>query len=252
MDVLRPLGLAAAFALTLAVVACNAEPDAPGAEAAPAEAAAQRPAAAPAAALTDCAATPSQTEGPYYFDTGELRRDITEGLPGLPLLVSLRFVEAGSCEPLAGATVDIWHTDHMGVYSGYADQGTTGETFFRGKQVTDANGVAQFDTVYPGWYPTRAVHIHYMAYTDEGHLITSQLYFPDAVSEAVYRTESYAPRGPHPVTNDADGIFPGDAPDGSQIGSVTETADGYMISLTVGVGPDSGGSRGLSGRGRRS
>ena len=133
----------------------------------------------------------------------------------------------------------------MGVYSGYADQGTTGETFFRGKQVTDANGVAQFDTVYPGWYPTRAVHIHYMAYTDEGHLITSQLYFPDAVSEAVYRTESYAPRGPHPVTNDADGIFPGDTPDGSQIGSVTETADGYTISLTVGVGPDSGGSRGF-------
>ena len=89
-----------------------------------------------------------------------------------------------------------------------------------------------------------------MAYTDEGHLITSQLYFPDAVSEAVYRTESYAARGPHPVTNDADGIFPGDTPDGSQIGSVTETADGYTISLTVGVGPDSGGSRGLSGRGQ--
>ena len=48
--------------------------------------------------LVDCVQTPSQTEGPYYFDTGELRRDITEGLPGTPLLVSLRLVEAGSCD----------------------------------------------------------------------------------------------------------------------------------------------------------
>lgn len=244
------------LALSLAAVACDAAPAAPSAPAdaasAPPAPAADTPAAAPVAALTDCAATPSQTEGPYYFDTGELRRDITEGLPGLPLVVSLRFVEAATCEPLAGATVDVWHTDHLGVYSGYPDQGTTGETFFRGKQLTDANGVAEFLTVYPGWYPTRAVHIHYMAYTDDQHLITSQLYFPDAVSEAVYQAGPYAARGPHPVSNDADGIFPGDSPESSQIGQVTETADGYAISLTVGVGPGSGGAPGEFGRGRRS
>ena len=187
--------------------------------------------------LVDCVQTPSQTEGPYYFDTGELRRDITEGLPGTPLLVSLRLVEAGSCEPVADATIDIWHTDVSGVYSGYPDQGddTTGETFLRGKQVTDANGIAEFETIYPGWYPTRAVHIHFMAYTDEGHLVTAQFYFPDAVSEAVYQTEPYVARGPHPVTNDEDGIFPGDTVDSSLIGQVTENGEGYMISLSVGV-----------------
>ena len=191
--------------------------------------------------LVDCVQTPSQTEGPYYFDTGELRRDITEGLPGTPLLVSLRFVKAGSCEPIAGATIDIWHTDVSGVYSGYPDQSedTTGETFLRGKQVTDADGVAEFETIYPGWYPTRAVHIHFMAYTDEEHLVTSQFYFPDAVSEAVYQTEPYAVRGPHPVTNEDDGIFPGDSVDSSLIGQVTENGEGYMISLTVGVTPGS-------------
>ena len=191
--------------------------------------------------LVDCVQTPSQTEGPYYFDTGELRRDITEGLPGTPLLVSLRLVEAGSCEPIAGATIDIWHTDASGVYSGYPDQGydTTGETFLRGKQVTDANGVAEFETIYPGWYPTRAVHVHFMAYTDEEHLVTSQFYFPDAISEAVYQTVPYAARGPHPVTNDDDGIFPGDTVDNSLIGRVTENGEGYMISLSVGVTPGS-------------
>ena len=191
------------------------------------------------ASSTSCDITPSQTEGPYYFDTGEFRRDITEGLLGVPVLVSLRIVEAGSCAPVAGAIVDIWHTDIAGVYSGYPDQGddTTGETFLRGKQVTDANGIAEFETIYPGWYPTRAVHIHFMAQTDEGRLVTSQLYFPDSVSEAVYQTEPYADRGAHPVTNDDDGIFPGDTVDSSLIGQVTENAEGYMISLTVGVTP---------------
>ena len=189
-------------------------------------------------ALVDCVPTPSQTEGPYYFDTGEFRRDITEGLPGTPLLVSLRLVEIGSCEPVAGATVDIWHANASGLYSGYPDQGTTGETYLRGKQVTDANGVAEFETIYPGWYVSRAVHIHFMAYTDDGRLVTSQLYFPEAVSEAVYQTEIYAGRGLHPVTNDDDGILQGDTVDNPRVGQVTQNGEGYMVSLTVGV--DSG------------
>ena len=76
-----------------------------------------------------------------------------------------------------------------------------------------------------------------MAYTDERRLVTSQLYFPDAISKAVYRTEPYAARGPHRVTNDDDGIFPGDAVGSSLIGHVTEHGEGYMVSLTVGVTP---------------
>lgn len=232
MNMLQSFGLVAVLAASLALASCHAG----SGDTDPA------PRTTGAAATVDCVRTPSQTAGPFYFDTGELRRNITEGLDGTPLLVSLRLVEAGSCEPVAGATVDVWHTDVFGRYSGYRDQGvdradTTGQTFLRGKQVTDANGVAEFETIYPGWYPTRAVHVHFMAYTDQGRLVTSQLYFPDTVSEAVYRTGPYAARGPHPVTNDDDGIFPGDAAGGSLIGQVTEHGEGYKVSLTVGVTP---------------
>ena len=72
--------------------------------------------------------TPGQTEGPYYLDVGKVRRDITEGKPGTPLVVALRLVEAGSCEPIRGAFVDIWHTDAAGQYSGFRGQGDDGRT----------------------------------------------------------------------------------------------------------------------------
>ena len=97
----------------------------------------------PSGSEGECAITPRQTEGPYYLDVGQVRRDITEGKLGTPLLVRLHLVEAGSCAPIGDASVDIWHTDAEGQYSGFGGQGddgtdTSGETFLRGTQVTDA------------------------------------------------------------------------------------------------------------------
>ena len=120
MKLIRPLPLAALLTAALAVAACSVDSAEPAVET-PRQAESfavglrtrRRHRDYPEVALVDCVRTPSQTEGPYYFDTGELRRDITEGLPGAPLLVSLRFVDADTCEPVAGATVDIWHTDHI-------------------------------------------------------------------------------------------------------------------------------------------
>jgi protocatechuate 3,4-dioxygenase beta subunit len=72
-------------------------------------------------------------------------------------------VVGGACVPLAGATVDVWQCDAVGAYSDVADRGfnTRGQNFLRGYQVTDANGLAGFTTLYPGWYQGRATHIHF-------------------------------------------------------------------------------------------
>ena len=92
---------------------------------------------------------------------------------GMPtaVLVKLRLVEAGSCEPIRDAIVEIWHPDAAGQYSGYRGPGdnradTSGETLLRGMQITDTNGNVEFVTIYPGWYPGRTVHIHFKAYRD--------------------------------------------------------------------------------------
>jgi len=76
------------------------------------------PAAVASGAVT-CVLTPEQTEGPYYIANEALRRNITDGRPGTPLLVRALVVNASTCKPIKGAAVDIWHADAGGVYSGF-------------------------------------------------------------------------------------------------------------------------------------
>ncbi len=133
------------------------------------------PAFAHPSGLPACVVRPQQTEGPYYVDGPLNRSDIRSEpgtgtvVPGALLALEFRVsrVASGSCTPLAGALVDIWQCDALGIYSGVRDTGglfdTTGQKFLRGHQVTDASGVARFATVYPGWYQGRAVQ------TDAGY-----------------------------------------------------------------------------------
>jgi protocatechuate 3,4-dioxygenase beta subunit len=141
-----------------------------------------------------CTLTPEQEEGPFYVDVGKVRRDITGGRPGVPLHLRIKLVETATCEPLAGAAVDIWHCDATGEYSDESSQGTSGQTWLRGIQFTNAKGIAQFTTIYPGFYEGRATHIHLKVHLDSksGHVAhTGQMFFSDAMSSQVYRRSPY-------------------------------------------------------------
>jgi protocatechuate 3,4-dioxygenase beta subunit len=69
---------------------------------------------------------------------------------------------SSACTPLAGAQVDAWHADAAGVYSDESVENTVGQSFLRGYQLRDSNGLAAFKTIFPGWYSGRTVHIHVM------------------------------------------------------------------------------------------
>lgn len=180
-----------------------------------------------------CMVQRETTEGPYYIDPGLIRRDVTEGLSGLPLALALQVVDA-ACAPLEGARVDIWHCDATGRYSGYAREGTAGDTFLRGSQRTGADGVARFATIYPGWYPGRAVHVHYKVWLNRREVLTSQMFFPEAVSDQVYRkVAAYGGRGERNRRNAGDGIARR-AGEGA-VAAVGNAPRGLQASLVAGV-----------------
>lgn len=233
--------------------------------------------AATATAADICVLTPEQTEGPFYLPLELIRRDITEGKPGVPLQLRINVVDTtNGCAPLADAAVDLWHCDAQGYYSGVAANpggnanpeagaGSESGTFLRGIQPTDGDGVAGFATIYPGWYSGRTVHIHMKVHvggtsdvldvatpaaTDAGTYQggqvahTGQIYFDDATSDEIFATaEAYAGRdNSQRVRNDQDGILGDYADEPGFILALTPltegaSVDGLLGTITVGVDP---------------
>jgi protocatechuate 3,4-dioxygenase beta subunit len=197
-----------------------------------------------------CVLSPELTEGPYYIAEHLYRRNITEGKAGLPLQLRLTVQDASTCRPIHKATVEVWHADAQGVYSGY-DSGTpsvptggggggghaepTSDThYLRGAQRSDRNGLVVFDTIYPGWYRGRTTHIHVKVHAGGEVVHTGQLFFRQATSNAVYRTSDYAIHGSPDTTNATDGIY---AAGGSQsiLALKRRSGGGYVGSVALGV-----------------
>ena len=170
--------------------------------------------------LAICHTIPEAPAGPFPTIDQLRRRDITEGYPGHPLRLGVRVLDA-RCDPRPGVDVEIWHTDATGDYSAYEDRGDgkdegEGTTFLRGVQTTDADGILEFQTIYPGWYPGRAVHIHARV-REPGFELTTQLYFDEDYTAAVYAEDPYAGFGLPDTGWEDDGLLVRPDRDGSGI-----------------------------------
>jgi protocatechuate 3,4-dioxygenase beta subunit len=198
-----------------------------------------------------CRLWPEQTEGPYHRDAPRERADITEDRPGVPLRLGLRLLAVQAATPLAGILVEVWHADHEGRYSGFkpfqAKPGqivtsesvpreivAPGETFLRGAQRTDEQGMCAFRTIYPGWYSSRTVHIHLRAHLG-ARTATTQLYFPDEVTDDVFTAPPYASRLRRDTTNDTDSIFTEEGGEEAVLDLVGSVTAGYTGALCFGV-----------------
>ncbi len=206
--------------------------------------------AVPTPAVVQCVVRPQQTEGPYFVDEGLNRSDIradprtgeiSEGVP-LDLTFRVMRMNASACEALAGATVDVWQCDALGVYSDVRDAGAgnfnaVGKQFLRGFQVTDNLGAARFLTIYPGWYPGRTVHIHFKVRARDAagrvQEFTSQVYFDDSLSDVVFAEAPYNRKGRRNTRNSNDGVY---RQGGDQLLlATTKTGAGYAASFSLGL-----------------
>jgi protocatechuate 3,4-dioxygenase beta subunit len=188
-------------------------------------------------------------------------------------------VDAATCAPVTGAALDVWHCDALGEYSGYTSMGIGGAggstdaqpaarppaapapggghvnptdhlTFLRGVQFTDHRGVGEFQTLYPGWYEGRAVHIHVKVHIggqkrtryEGGHVAhTGQFYFPEQTTEEVARLEPYRVNHVPRVRNENDAYFTAGDDSGlltlRPLRAGSPLARGLLGTILVGVDP---------------
>ncbi|GAB1312866.1 GPI anchored dioxygenase [Madurella fahalii] len=168
-------------------------------------------------ANSTCILTPDNIIGPYYVLGEQIRSNIVESHPGVPVHLEMQFVDVQTCEPTPRLFIDLWQCNATGVYSGVsaAGQGGLRSTFLRGVQETDSDGVVEFDTIFPGHYQGRATHQHITVHvgaeklpnnTYSGGTVShiSQLFFDQALIDAVENTAPYNTNRVRRTSNAAD------------------------------------------------
>jgi protocatechuate 3,4-dioxygenase beta subunit len=200
-----------------------------------------------ATAARSCKLTPEVTEGPFYVALDRIRRDITEGRPGVPLTLKIRVIDVKRCAPIHGAAVDVWHCDAGGLYSDESSNGTSGQTYLRGVQLTNKKGIATFQTVYPGHYTGRATHIHLKVHIGGrarggtlrgGHVShTGQLFFAESANSSVYALAPYSSDTAQRTLNSSDSIYSQAGGTSAEVSLEGNASSGFVGRITLGVNP---------------
>lgn len=221
------------------------------------------------AGTNTCTLTPDTTQGPYYFDADKIRADIREDREGVRLRLALKVQDSETCAPLPNAVVEIWHCDAAGLYSGAEDQSSGGgggrppgpppengeqpgggpgggdqdlvptddKRYLRGAQVSNAEGVVEFTTIWPGWYTGRTVHIHVMVHVSNERVLTSQLMFDENLNSAVFARQPYAAHTARDTFNDGDNIF-----EDTMLLKVVQDGDGHLAAIVLSADSDQDGA----------
>jgi protocatechuate 3,4-dioxygenase beta subunit len=206
--------------------------------------------------------SPEQIAGPYFRNPKLIRRNISESVDGIPLILRLQIVDAMTGQPVTDALVDIWHCNARGVYSGWSkvnpdlevnagDIGTIprtdDDTYLRGAQFTDKAGNVRFTSIYPGFYAGRTLHIHVAVritsgnnYLEERHVAwVGQLYFPEVASRSVLGSRQYGGRAARPMNNHQDLFYTTMGGEASTLNIHTlardSRDDGFFGHTTIGI-----------------
>jgi len=202
----------------------------------------------------DCKEKEETTVGPYPNINPLDRRDVrgnttgtTSAKEGAELVLKLGVYDLdANCAPIAGATVDMWQCDAVGDYAGYSAFNTVGQDYCRGYRATDANGIAEFLTIFPGSYTGRAIHIHFsiqggpsdLRPNDEGanlpNIMVAQLYFTKELADEVFAAFPIYQQGAPITQNEADSIYSQNG-GADLIVKMTKNGTGYVGEVAVGV-----------------
>ncbi|KAF7551373.1 hypothetical protein G7Z17_g5041 [Cylindrodendrum hubeiense] len=214
-----------------------------------------------------CVLTPDVTAGPYYWPRSEtLRQDMSEGQPGVPLLMDIGILDMNTCEPLPNALVVFWHCNATGSYSSFTGRDpntkfpdllselnitdfTIGETDLHTDDTTWLRGMwPTNEDVYTDWV------LHSNGTISSGNAVsTGQLYFNESLSEEIMALEPYASHTEiERTTNGVDTLYSSSTDGGFNpvfniVAMDGENVENGMIGyLTIGVDSTAVDANGLS------
>lgn len=170
-------------------------------------------------ANSSCILSPEVTAGPYYILGEYLRSNVIENehCDGVPLFLEVQYVDVSTCGGVPNLATDVWNCNATGVYSGVSSQAGLNTTFLRGIQISDHDGVVQFETIFPGHYEGRATHTHLLTHANASvssngtiqvwnspvsHI--GQLFWPEDLREEVEALAPYNTNTVEVTTNEED------------------------------------------------
>lgn len=156
---------------------------------------------------SSCEMLKDSFEGPYFTCSPSLGKEIAADQNGVPLTIALRLI-GKDCQPVPNGVIDIWACNADGYYSGYSNdpdkmppmframllghvKPDTADRFCRGALRTDADGIAEFNTIYPGYYYGQPIHVHFKVHLEGKNLLTSQANFPEIWNEKIMKSQPY-------------------------------------------------------------
>ncbi len=161
-------------------------------------------------ARAQCTLTTTDPLGPYFV-AGAPQRNVIASAdePGSRLFLD-GIVRGVHCSaPLPATIVDVWQASNAGCYSISQPCGADEDPWnLRGQFLTGLDGTYTLETILPGYYPGRCLHIHFRFAPVDGPVLVTQLYFegdPQIPNDPFARLPSAVNRI-IPLVQEADGL----------------------------------------------
>lgn len=128
----------------------------------------------------DCDVTDQATAGPFYVANSLETVNINvRNMPGKPMSIAGTVFDGD--QTVAGARVEIWHSDGEGVYhpmgGGDISDYKPSQINLRGFAITNSQGQFAFRSIQPGLYTGRRRHIHWRVTAAGFVTLTTQSYW---------------------------------------------------------------------------
>jgi protocatechuate 3,4-dioxygenase beta subunit len=150
------------------------------------------------AKASNCTPTSQTTDGPFYTKA-TTQRKISSNQSGYKIIYKLK-IQNKNCKPLPNLTISLWQANSQGQYSLIKNS-------LRGNQLTNKQGLVTFESIFPGWYPTRAAHLHVKILSQDQTLLSTQLFFPQELVDKIYQTKPYLTKGKEQISKENDQIY---------------------------------------------